>query len=196
MSARPSDTEVQSYIRGTTTYKSSFVLRSIGSSNIEAQCNCSAGAKGQLCKHIWAGLLKIEQNQSDFLDGKTSIEISARSLASQPAAKVAYKEKQNDYRKLQYQKQKLRLQQKKIASKNKSSEPTFEPPFEVARALNFFSKNGFSVSIPVDISILNLAKKKLSRIFHPDTGGTHAEILELNKNFDVLMNFSKLNSSR
>ena len=209
MSTRPSDNEVQAYIRGTTSYKISFTSKAIDSPNIFSTCNCSAAAKGQLCKHIWAGLLKIEQNQSDFLEGKNSIEIaqvhapeqklktgspSIKPMSeTQIASKAAFKEKQNDYRKLQYQKQKLIMQKKKLANKNKITETIYEPPFEVAKAMTFFSKNGFLVSIPVDTSILNLAKKKLSRIFHPDAGGTHDEILELNKSFDILINFAKLN---
>jgi hypothetical protein len=36
---------------------------------------------------------------------------------------------------------------------------------------------------------ISRARKKLSRIFHPDTNGTHEEIVELNKNTDLLLKF-------
>lgn len=211
-STRPSDIQVQAYIRGTITYKISFLAESIDSEMIFAECNCSTAGKGQLCKHIWAGLLKTEQNHSDFLEGKTTIEkqssshVTSQTTASaaktkfvpkppseaQLASKVAFKEKQNDYRKLQYQKQKLRLQQKKLAQKNKPEDAEEELPFEISRALTFFSTNGFPLTKPFDSAVLNLAKKKLSRIFHPDAGGTHEEILELNKNFELLINYIKI----
>ena len=37
--------------------------------------------------------------------------------------------------------------------------------------------------------ILKTAKKQLSRVFHPDKGGSHEEMVTLNANFDVLMEF-------
>ncbi len=219
---RPADNEVQAYIRGTTTYKINFVAESISSEIITAKCSCALSQKGQLCKHIWAGLLKTEDSNSDFLDGKKHIEkqslgpsnsqhqetlaknstISKSTFTAKPlsetqlAANANFKEKQKDYRKLQYQKQKLFQKQKKSAEKKNILESPDQPLIEVTQALSFFSANGFPLSVPGDLSVLNLAKKKLSRVFHPDAGGTHDEILELNKNFDVLINYIKKNAQK
>jgi hypothetical protein len=42
-----------------------------------------------------------------------------------------------------------------------------------------------------DKDILAEAKRKLSRIFHPDKGGTHEESVELNQNCEILLRFIK-----
>ena len=102
-----------------------------------------------------------------------------------------YKVKQAEYKKLQYQKQKLRAQEFK---KNKTSHVaavTSQPPRLVQEALYFFSNNGFKFELPLDAQAIGAAKKKLSRVFHPDAGGTHDEIQTLNANFDVLTNYLK-----
>ncbi len=190
------------------------------SQKILANCSCPQARKAQLCKHIWAALLKTEQSYPDFLEQKTEVEIAGTAktpllnttlgsfnvnrpsfekrppMDAQLEAQKAYKEKQNDYRKLQYQKQKLRLKTQKLANKNSASElEKFISPKPVQTALDFFSKNGFELSEAIDSAMINLAKKKLSRVFHPDAGGTHEEILELNKNCDVLLNFLKAKKS-
>ena len=84
-----------------------------------ADCNCPAGKKGLFCKHIWAALLATAEKNSDFFDSKTEIE--KKEAVSKTAEKykpteasharettlAAFKEKQDLYRKIQYQKQKL-----------------------------------------------------------------------------------------
>ncbi len=213
-SSQPSDTEVQAYIRGASTYRINLKSESVSSPLINAACTCQKG----LCKHIYAALLKVEQSHQDFLDGKNEIEYlavssppkdghSARSFqkpAQPPKATVrpptqaqldsqaAQKVKQALYRKEQYQKQKQRLKEKKLtAKKRKPADEGPQFPTDVQQAINFFTVNGFLLESPLNAIVIGMAKKRLSRVFHPDIGGSHAEILELNKNYEILINFIK-----
>jgi uncharacterized Zn finger protein len=196
-SSQRSDTEIEAFIRGATSYKVSFKSDSIESELLIVDCTCPASKKGQFCKHIWGTLLQVEKNHPDFLESKSEIKKKGPEYESQPPAtpqsqtelQSAFKSKQADYRKQQYQKQKqLVKDQKQRKKKNKVQvEPEF--PKDVELALAFFSENGFPMNIPINADEVRLAKKKLSRIFHPDIGGSHAEILALNENFQVLMSF-------
>jgi hypothetical protein len=40
-----------------------------------------------------------------------------------------------------------------------------------------------------DEAIATEAKKKLSRVFHPDKGGTTEEMVELNRNCELVLDF-------
>ena len=91
----------------------------------------------------------------------------------------AAKAKASAYRKEQYQKQKARLKETKIAPRETYSD-------EVEAALAYFSVNGFLMPAGPDREILTEAKKKLSLVFHPDRGGTHEEATELNHHCTVL----------
>jgi hypothetical protein len=193
----PSDTEVLAYIKGAGSYKITIKTESMQSQLLTADCNCTAAKKGQFCKHIWATLLMTESKRPEFLEDKTELQMKTpasepkgRSILSetQLAAKENFKAKQADYRKVQYQKQKQRLLlQKQSKNKNSKNQPNF--PNDVSQALNYFSENGFPMETSLSAENIQLAKKKLSRVFHPDKGGKHTEILELNKNFDILMRF-------
>lgn len=202
-STKPSDTEVQSYIRGTSTFKISLKCKSVESKIILADCTCPAAKKGNLCKHIWAALVKTESVFPDFFDGKTQIEkmestaaaIRLKTTKVNSTTSDAYKEKQAAYHKEAYQRQKAYLK-KKNQERKSGSETTSAPPSHVQDALNYFSNNGFEQQFPIDELTLSLAKKKLSRVFHPDAGGTHDEILELNKNYDVLVKFLKSKTAK
>ena len=79
--------------------------------------------------------------------------------------------------------------------KAKNNQAEVELPNAVKSALAYFNLNGFVLEESLDEDSINLARKKLSRVFHPDVGGTHAEILELNNNFDILFAFLKKNSN-
>ncbi len=54
----------------------------------------------------------------------------------------------------------------------------------------YFSENGFELRNSMTKENVSQAMKKLSRIFHPDKGGTHEEFTELNKNAEILTKFS------
>jgi hypothetical protein len=198
--AQPSDTEVVVYVRTSPPIKASLKVESVASDTVYVDCNCPAGKKNQFCKHVWAGLLATEEKSPDFFEAKTEIEKKEFSSKSEAIAKptaqsqawqekqTALKEQQKTYRKVQYQKQKQRLLKSK---KNREDEPAASIfPEEVESALNFFSENGFDLRDSLNVEQVSTAKKKLSRVFHPDRGGNHAEILELNKWADILMEYA------
>ena len=207
--SQPSDTEIQAYIRGSTPIKISLKSPSMASKLITADCTCPASKKGQLCKHIWATLLAVEEKKPEFFEDKEELQkreplaaveaeqtIKSKSTfkpqAKRPASEeqlekqAAFKAKQADYRKAQYQKQKQRLKDKK-PSKNKSHLQTVSLPDEVEAAVTYFSENGFPLEAPFKTESVQISKKKLSRIFHPDIGGSHHEIVELNKHSENLI---------
>jgi uncharacterized Zn finger protein len=200
--SQPSDTEIVAYIRGSTPVKISLKSPSVESSFVSANCSCPLSKKGQFCKHIWGTLLTVQEKKPDFLEGKTEItkqEVEAtndsadsklkqkttfKSSFKKPMSEEqvqkqeSYKAKQADYRKAQYQKQKERLKAKKQTGKSKTLQTEF--PEHVESALTYFSENGFALAEPFQVEAVQLAKKKLSRIFHPDIGGSHEEIVQLN----------------
>lgn len=181
------DTQIQGYIKGVAAGRVSLSSTSIESPTFLADCNCSTSSKGQLCKHIWAVLLSTEINYPDFLSSKNNIE-----KVSKPAnpKQDAYKEKQADYRKLQYQKQKLNARKMKLEKSNKKfQEEAPRLPDNVEGALSFFKENGFTIEKPIQKEVLNNARKKLARVFHPDLGGSHEETVVLNENYDIIFNF-------
>lgn len=191
--SQPSDTEVQSYVRASTAYKVSLKYESFDSPNLFVDCTCPSSKKGQFCKHMWAALLKIDQKNSEFLDSKLELKRPLGSGA--PVEELfrlkqeSYKLKQANYRKEQYQKQKERAKTFKAAKKNAAAEiPSF--PLSVEKALQFFEENGFSLRECLTEKSVALAMRKLSRVFHPDRGGTHEEFLELNANAELLLKYA------
>lgn len=196
---QPSDTEIVAFIRVSSPSKVIFKSTSVSSKYVIVDCNCPAGKKGLFCKHIWAALLATEEKNSDFFDTKTelgkkealpkSTEKQKPTEASQSrvASQAAFKEKQDLYRKIQYQKQKLRQKEYKL----KKSQPEVEYSRDVERALTFFSKNGIELKTTLNKDSVGSAKKILARVFHPDTGGSHEEILELNKHAETLEMYIK-----
>lgn len=199
--AQPSDTEVIVFIRVSSSFKVSLKTKSVSSDTLTVDCNCPTGKKGLYCKHIWAALLATEQKNPDFFKDKTEIQkvesLAKTSAAEKPkptaqsqareATQEAYKEKQVLYRKIQYQKQKLRLQKYKKLKSEQTKEVQF--PRDVEKALLYFSQHGFELRDSLSAEAIGTAKKKLARIFHPDLGGSHDEILKLNKYANVLTNY-------
>ncbi len=187
------DTEVQAFVKSTSVVKIIFKVASMASTTINVHCNCPQSSRGQFCKHIWATLLVINQKKPDFLDSKKSLEKTTQIIGVkteiQQLKKENYKLKQADYRKEQYQKQKQRLKDFK-KSKNQNLEDNSYPP-AIESALKYFLENGFALRESPNEESINTAKKKLSRVFHPDLGGSHSEILELNKQAEVLLKFFK-----
>lgn len=198
-SSQLSDTEILSYIKGSTSFKVSLKSTSVGNEVLNVDCNCPASRKKVFCKHIWATLLKVAEDHPDFLESKTEIQKATLQDDSRPLARplsleqiesrAAFKEKQTAYRKEQYQRQKEFLKNKKEEIKKSSKIRSPEFPPEVTSALKFFSENGFPMEAPLQAEDIRFAKKKLSQVFHPDIGGSHDEILQLNKNFEVLIRF-------
>lgn len=198
--SQPSDTEIQAYIKASTSLKVTFKSDSIDSKTITVDCTCPQSKKGQFCKHIWATLLVIDEKKSDFLDSKndlqkkshlkseTSASLKIKKSQAQIDSQAAYKLKQANYQKEQYQKQKQRL--KDIKAK-KNAPKSVQYPTVIENALEYFLSNGFNLRDSITQESIGLAMKKLARIFHPDVGGSHEEILELNKHAEILIKYSK-----
>lgn len=198
---QPSDTEIIGFVRVSPPVKVSLKSKSVSSKTVISDCNCTVGKKGLFCKHIWAVLLASHESHSDFFDSKSEIEkvgihakvsLDAKSSDAQKIRnlkQMELKEKQKLYRKIQYQKQKLRLNEYKL---KKSQAPENSHPKEVEQALTYFSNNGFELRTALMKETVGSAKKSLARIFHPDFGGSQNEILELNRHAKILEDFIKL----
>jgi len=186
-----SDTQIQAMMKSMIPIRISLRSDSISSSEFKANCNCSVYVKGNLCKHIWAVLLFVEQNHCDFLNSKKNI---IRILPTVNSKESEQKMKESEYKKQQYEKLKLKNKEQRKnlkAEKKKILKGAAPCPYsdEVILALKFFSVNGFEISKSSGLDFLNNSKKTLYRIFHPDKGGSHQEAVDLNKHFDVLVDF-------
>lgn len=199
-----SDTQVQCYIRGSSPCKVSFSAESVETPVFSASCTCPIAKKGQTCKHMWAALTELDVKSSDFLEGKSELltgndggqvaaaerPITASQTAyteKRAAHETAYKEKQADYRKQQYQLQKQKLNAKKGKISKLNVAPSY--PDEVEAALKYFEENGFELRTNFTEEEISVARKKLARVFHPDKGGSHQEITELNQFAEILLEY-------
>lgn len=211
--ASVSDSCVEAFIRVSAAAKVILSAESISAASFTAVCNCSAFAKGQACKHVWAVLSKLEAIEADFLVHKESMNLSAVAAAARPKLqprtplpisaerqkmlderKESARIKANEYRKAQYRLQKERKSAngKSESKAGKRLAPSGQDvPEDISDAFRFFDANGFPLTRPIDVDALKNAKRLLSRIFHPDKGGSHEEILALNENFDKLIEFSQ-----
>lgn len=188
--ASATDTEVLVYVRVLPPLKVRLSTDGLDHPSLTASCNCPIARKSRLCKHIWGALLTIGQAHSDFLSSKTSVHV-AESVSNDEASyhfRENAKKRASIYRKEQYQKQKLRAK----ASKHKNSETLSlnkqnHYTAQVEAALAYFQKNGFPMPAGPDKETLGVAKRRLSRVFHPDRGGSHDEAVELNKYYDILI---------
>ncbi|OYZ22291.1 MAG: hypothetical protein B7Y39_07765 [Bdellovibrio sp. 28-41-41] len=198
--SQPSDTEIVVYIRATPGFKVILKTASVESQAVTVSCSCPIAKKDKFCKHAWAGLLAADDKYPDFFEAKTELEraeipaaktgssaASSAKSAEFAAKQAAYSQKQTDYRKEQYQKQKERQKAYKESKKGVAKKPEF--PKAVERALSFFADNGMDLSESLDKQTVSAAKKKLARVFHPDLGGDHEEIVELNNCTDILIEY-------
>jgi hypothetical protein len=191
-----SDTQIQLFVRESSGSKVTLKTDSVEDPSLLGECGCTQARKGQLCRHIWAALVTINEKVPDFLEFKTNVSLSPnfkdtsasftkRELTEkQIETQAAYKQKQSEYRKEQYQKQKQILKEKKKSKLNQP--PTSIYPENVNLALSYFSENGFDLSESINKESISSAKKQLARVFHPDKGGSPAEILELNRFAEIL----------
>jgi uncharacterized Zn finger protein len=192
-----SDTQVRAYIKNV---RVSLTAETVGDELFLTSCTCPVAAKGRPCRHIWAVLLKLNSKSHDFLEGKQRVEVGGGSVASvsdsAANAGAAAKQKQADYRKQQYEKQKTRAKetrQKKRQLQNPEAEQASIYPAPVQAALAYFVKNGFLDNPKAlgDLSEVLAAKKSLAQVFHPDKGGSHDEIIELNRQFTIIHDYLK-----
>ena len=169
-----SDTRIQAYIKATPPIQVKLYTEAIESKSFTAECSCPVAQKSQFCKHIWAVLLEVSQNYPDFLSEKQSIEKPTLKHPVPPNARKARKE----------------LTRKQKGREKPTAQTRFAPNIE--HALDYFLRNGFPMPDGPTEEALREAKKKLSRVFHPDKGGSHEEVAELNQNCDILLEFLKV----
>lgn len=186
-----SDTEIQAYVRVAPPFKVHFSAGDISSESFTAECSCPVAKKSRLCKHIWATLLCVELKYPDFLSAKQNVDLVDASLGASATPESSFqasaKLRATEYRKEQYQKQKLRakeLKRGRSGGENPKTSRTLSP--DVESALAYFATNGFPMPDGPCELILAEAKRKLSRVFHPDRGGTHEEVVELNQYCEIL----------
>jgi hypothetical protein len=191
-----SDTAIEAFVRVSPPAKVVLTTPDMGSESLGVRCSCPSGMKGQYCKHLWAALLAAEERYPDFLSAKRTLEKSEPPQESRAKPESEYqasaKLRAKEYRKEQAERQKARA--KEFKREKKGREATAERrafPEEVEAALAYFDQNGFSMPEGPSDEVIAEAKKKLSRVFHPDRGGSHAEIVELNQNCEVLLRFMR-----
>jgi hypothetical protein len=193
-----SDTAIEAFVRVSPSAKVALKTPDIGSESLSASCSCSSGMKGQACKHVWAVLLATEERYPDFLSAKRCLEkmeatrAEAKAVRPESAYQASAKLRAKEYRKEQAERQKARVKQLKQERKGRESlaeRGAF--PEAVEAALAYFDANGFPMPAGPADEVLAEAKKRLSRVFHPDRGGSHEEIVELNRNCEVLLRFMR-----
>jgi hypothetical protein len=204
-----SDTLVEATVKASSPSQVSFRSDSIESAEFTVDCSCKASAKGQMCKHIWATLVLASEKQPDFFENKTTLEKSdsfqtkseaAKKPATTESAKrqqefedrqAALKQRAADARKQQYQIQKARAKERSGAGTSGGSAGNAKSNLflsdDVKQALKYFETNGFTLGLPINEEELGQAKRVLSRVFHPDKGGSTDEVLELNRNAEILL---------
>lgn len=175
------DTDIAGVIKATPPVRVKLTSQSVSDATFTVDCSCTSSQKGQLCKHIWGTILTAALDYPDFFESKTDL-IKADAAKLTKPKHEELKAKQSAYRKEQYRKLKSEKKAKKASS---SHRPAYND--EAEAAIKYFSENGFELERPINIEVLQSAKKLLSRVFHPDKGGSHAEALQLNKHFDVLL---------
>ncbi len=205
-----SDTQIEASVNGSTLSQVTFRSTSIEAPNFTVDCSCKTSAKGTMCKHIWAVLNLASEKQPDFFVNKSSMEKieSFEEKAKKPVTpesakrqqefadrQQALKQRAADARKQQYQIQKARAKERKGETpkgtfgkaKEKSQKSTQSMSDDVKQALIYFEANGFTLELPINEEELSSAKRVLSRVFHPDKGGTQDEVVELNHHVSVLL---------
>jgi len=186
MISTASDTEVRAFIKASSGGKVGLSAEEVGGGRLIADCSCPVGRKGLLCKHVWAVLLQLEERGSDFLEGKCDAE--ARANERTPTAGGLKRQQYKAERR-----QKIKERAKEIRREKKQSAPAqgFSYPPEVEEARGYFSDNGFPLEHPLEMEALMNARKILSRVFHPDKGGTHEESITLSVHFEAIRDYLK-----
>jgi hypothetical protein len=192
-----SDSTIKVYVRASPPVAVLLTSSGVGSRTLTAECSCTAAKKAQFCKHVWGALLGAEEKFPDFLVEKRAIEKSEAgstrggdfdSAPTDSYAETA-KARASEYRKDQYQKQKARVKATQLEKSGKSTKLRSALPADVEAAVAYFTLNGFPMADDLDEDTLAEAKRSLSRVFHPDKGGTHDETVELNRNCEILQRF-------
>lgn len=186
-----SEKGVTAFVRATPPVRVGLSAEGITNPTIHVDCNCSSGKKGQFCKHSWAVILLAADRYPDFFNEKTTLEIRAPVSDERSAKKEEYREnakaKASEYRKAAYQRAKTFAKERKTGKSPTPSAPVY--PAEVETAFSYFQLNGFPLEDDLSEEAVGKAKRQLSRIFHPDRGGSHEEVTELNHHCEMVVRF-------
>lgn len=185
-----SDTQIHAYIKSSPPVLVHLASDNITSNTFTAECSCPAARKRQFCKHVWAAIRAVEEKHPDFLNAKTNIEKEESPLKKTALSQVAAKARAAEMRKQQYEKQKARV--KELKKQSRENEMTFDLsvlPETVQKAVEYFTQNGFPMPQGPSELIACDAKRKLSRVFHPDKGGANHEMHELNQNVELILKY-------
>ncbi len=173
-----SDTQVQAFVKGSSACRVLLTAEQVAAAVFSAKCTCPQARRGDLCRHVWAVLLKLEDLQADFLEGKQE--------ALPPSAMAT---QQNEFK--EQQKIRMKARAKELRAERKAEQKSLGRttrvtyPAPVQEALEYFRANGFPLE-EMDMNSLLHARRLLARVFHPDKGGSHDEVLELNTNFEII----------
>jgi hypothetical protein len=188
--SQSSETLVRAFVKSAGQGKVTLTAEEVDSAEILAQCTCTAAKKGTLCRHIYASILKLEDSGADFLLNKEFV--SAGQAAPPSARESAFQDKQAAYKEAQKERLKDRAKEIKERKRGDRAQSTVSYPQEFGAALAYFSQNGFALEKELDFEHIEAARRQLARVFHPDKGGSHDEILELNRQFEVLTDYLSL----
>ena len=181
--ASTSDTQVRAYVKASGAPRVFFSAEDVSDASFLADCTCPSGKRGLLCKHIWATLLKLEAKGSDFLDSKNAV---GKAVKAESPANLAAKVRQAEYKEQRKIQNKARNKEIRREKKGRTSSAAFSYPSDVETARAYFTANGFELTHPLELEALDAARKILSRVFHPDKGGTREEILAHNESYDII----------
>lgn len=182
-----SDTEVHCYLSSPGSHRVKLSSDGLTSSVIYTNCSCSSGKKGRLCKHVWATIIELDSQGADFLAEKTEVEPGSAQPESE--AVLAAKARQLAYQKQIREKIKAQKKQKLKKPKNEIDAKKVVYPTKIEEAIQYFTSNGIDITKNLDVESIGGARKKLAMVFHPDKGGTHEEILRLNKYYEILTKY-------
>jgi len=183
-----SDTDVRALVKSSVPCRVKLTADQVAAPSFASTCTCPASRKGDLCKHTWAVLLKLEEMAADFLEGKVEVlNVKSQTVSAADQARQA---KRESFKIQQRQRQKERTKDIRKEKKRHQRGPRFTYPPAVQEAIDFFRANGFPLEEINMPQILN-ARKILARVFHPDKGGAHEEVLALNANFEILEDYLK-----
>jgi uncharacterized Zn finger protein len=180
-----SETDVRAFVKGSSSCRVSLSAEEVDTTAFTSTCTCPQARKGELCKHVWAVLLKLQENDADFLNEK--IEVVSAGVKSNPGedARLAKQQKFKSQQKLKLKERNKEIRQRKKLERRGAR---IEFPEPVRESLDYFKANGFPLD-GLNLPALIVARKRLSLVFHPDKGGNHEEVLELNSHFEVLQSY-------
>ena len=186
-----SDQAIGALVKQGTGYRVTLEASPLSLDLINATCSCSRGKKGRPCPHVAAAINGIEDKQPEFLIGRKQITFSTAEPVAPSAFQVAQTERRRAHADVQKERAREMRRTRRMESRGQEPIPDFPP--EIAAALEYFKINGFDLAKNLTEATLREARTVLARVFHPDRGGAHQEMLELNDQFERVRAFVSLN---